>query len=486
MTEKNSDALRKLDELRGSLDGLGHLIGGEIVRGTATFTVTAPWIDEPLGESPEAQEAELEAAVRAARAAQPAWAATSGEERTAILLSIADAIEANAERIGDVLAAETGKPLRIARGEPMGAAAHIRYFAALEPAEEVIKDDDVERIIVVREPLGVVASITPWNGPLLMLANKVATALRCGNTVVAKPSPFTPFSSLLFGEIVRDLVPAGVINVIAGGDAIGQALTQHPEVDMVSFTGSIRAGQAITAQSAEGLKRLQLELGGNDAAVVLPDVDVDEVAERIYRGAFALSGQICAAIKRLYVHEDIIDDLTDALVEIAERQQLGSPWDPETTMGPLTTRPQYERVLGLINNAVDGGATLRTGGETIEHGGFFITPAIVTGVDHGVPLVDEEQFGPALPIMSFTDVEEVLERVNGTQYGLGGSVWSQDIDQAVAIARRIESGSAWINRHPHVGADVPFGGMKLSGVGREGGPESYEEFTAAKTISILK
>jgi len=475
----------RLAELREGLIGIGHLIDGEIVPSAETFTVIAPWADRPLAECPSAGRPELDRAVAAAKRAQPTWAADEAE-RQRVLHAIADALEGQKERIGEVIAAETGKPIAIATGEVVGAAAHIRYHADEEIPVETLRDDDTETVLVVHEPIGVVAAITPWNGPLLMLANKIAAALRPGNTIVAKPSPFTPFSALLFGEVVRDLVPAGVINVLAGGDELGIMMTQHPDVSMVSFTGSIRAGQAIMEQSAKGLRRLQLELGGNDAALVLPDVDVAEIAPRIYRGAFALSGQICAAIKRLYVHESIADDLVAALAEIARTHRPGSPWDPETTMGPSTTKPQFELVRGLIEDAVEHGAHVVTGGHVLDRPGYFIEPTILTGVDHGVRVVDVEQFGPVLPVMTYRDVDEVLDRVNGTQYGLGGSVWSKDVAEAMRIARRFQSGSTWINRHPHVGADVPFGGVKLSGVGREGGPRSFEAFSEPKTISILK
>ena len=476
---------QRLAELREQLAGVGHLIDGEIVRDAATFTVVAPWADQPLAECPSASPADLDRAVAAAKRVQPAWAADeAARQRT--LHAVADALEAQKDRIGAAIAGETGKPIAIATGEVVGAAAHIRYHADEEIPVETIRDDDTETVLVVHEPIGVVAAIVPWNGPLLMLANKIAAALRPGNTIVAKPSPFTPFSALLLGEVVRDLVPAGVINVLAGGDDLGVAMTQHPDVSMVSFTGSIRAGQAIMAQSAQGLRRLQLELGGNDAALVLPDVDVAEIAPRIYRGAFALSGQICAAIKRLYVHESIADELVAALAAIAKTHRPGTPWDPETTMGPSTTKPQYELVKGLIDDAVASGANVVTGGHALDRPGYFIEPTILTGVDHGVRVVDVEQFGPVLPVMTYTDLDEVLERVNGTEYGLGGSVWSKDVAEAMRIARRFQSGSTWINRHPHVGADVPFGGVKLSGVGREGGPRSFEAFTEPKTISILK
>jgi len=485
MSKLTNEDLTKLEEIRAQLADVGQLIDGEIVRSAETFTVMAPWADQPLAECPSASDAELERAMAAAKAAQPDWARDEFE-RQRVLHAAADALEAEKERIGAVIAAETGKPIAIATGEVMGAAAHMRYHADEIIPVETLVDDATQTVMVVHEPLGVIVAITPWNGPLLMLANKTAAALRAGNTVVAKPSPFTPFSSLLFGEVLRGIVPNGVVNILAGGDSLGVAMTQHPEAAMVSFTGSIRAGQAIMAQSAQGLRRLQLELGGNDAAVVLPDVDVTEIAPRIYRGAFALSGQICAAIKRLYVHESIAAELLDELKAIAETHQPGSPWSPETTMGPSTTKPQYEFVKELIDEAVDAGATVVTGGRALDRPGYFIEPTILTDVDHGIRVVDVEQFGPVLPVMTFSDVDEVLERVNSTDYGLGGSVWTKDLDVAVALARRFESGSTWINRHPHVGADVPFGGVKLSGIGREGGPKSYESFTEAKTISILK
>ncbi|GGH36966.1 aldehyde dehydrogenase family protein [Microbacterium album] len=472
-----------LSQLAADLDGIGHLVGGRVVREATSFDVVAPWSGAILAECPEASPELLDEAMASARAALPAWRADL-EQRRRALIDIAERLEGAEERLGRVISAETGKPAPIGRGEVRLAAAHARWYAGAELPVDTLVDSPELSVQVVRDPVGVVAAIVPWNGPVVMLLNKISAALLVGDTVVAKPSPFTPFSALLVGDLIRDLVPAGVVNILAGGDDIGVAMTKHRQTDMIAFTGSIEAGRAIMAAAAPTLKRVLLELGGNDAAIVMPDVDVQAIAPHLYRGAFGLSGQICAAIKRLYVHEDVHDEVVAALAEIARAAQPGDPWDPGTTMGPSTTRPQFERVTELIEDALAAGGTAVTGGAPLDRPGFFIPPTIVTGVGPGVRLVDEEQFGPALPVIRFSDVDRAIDEVNFSDYGLGGSVWTADLERGTELARRLESGGAWVNRHPHVGAEIPFGGAKQSGVGREGGRLGIDAFCELKTVTI--
>lgn len=470
-------------KIKEQLVGIGHLVDGEIVAGDGTFEVVAPWSGEFLAACPDASVGLLDRAMAAARRALPAWAQDTDGRRRA-LVALAEALEANAEDLGRVNSAETGKPAPIGTGEIRGAAAHARWYAEQTLPVDTLVDNDEELIQVVREPVGVVAAIVPWNGPILMLVNKIAACIVAGDTVVAKPSPFTPLTSLLVGALLKDIVPAGTVNVLAGGDQLGKALSSHAETDLVAFTGSVEAGRSIMAAGAPTLKRMLLELGGNDAAIVLPDADLTDVIPKLYRGAFALGGQICAAIKRLYVHESIFQQVVDGLAELARQARPGGPWEEGVTMGPLTTRPQFDRVRALIDDALAAGGTAVTGGAPLDRPGFFIPPTIITGLAKGSRLVDEEQFGPALPVLPFSEVDDVIDEANSTEYGLGGSIWTSDVQHGLALARRLHTGGAWVNRHPLVGAAVPFGGAKQSGVGREGGALGLDAFCELRTLSV--
>jgi acyl-CoA reductase-like NAD-dependent aldehyde dehydrogenase len=469
--------------IAAQLAGLGHLVAGEIVPGDATFAVVAPWNGRVLAACPDASMELLDRAMAAAREALPAWAADVDGRRRALTV-LADVLDANAAELGRVNSAETGKPAAIGIGEIRGAAAHARWFAEQTLPVDTLVDTDQELVQVVREPVGVVAAIVPWNGPILMLVNKIAASILAGDTVVAKPSPFTPLTSLLLGALLADVVPAGAVNILAGGDALGRAMSRHAETDLVAFTGSVEAGRSIMAAGAPTLKRMLLELGGNDAAIVLPDADVADIVPKLYRGAFALGGQICAAIKRLYVHESFFQQVVDGMADLARQARPGAPWEDGVTMGPITTRPQFERVRGLIDDALAAGGTAVTGGAPLDRDGYFIPPTIITGVGRGTRLVDEEQFGPALPIIPFSDVDAVIDEANGTEYGLGGSIWTSDVQEGLRLARRLQTGGAWVNRHPLVGAAVPFGGAKQSGVGREGGVLGLDGFCELKTVSV--
>jgi acyl-CoA reductase-like NAD-dependent aldehyde dehydrogenase len=458
-----------------------HLINGELVRGTETFTVINPATEEVVGECPAATPDLVEAAMQAAKAALPEWGRDE-ERRRAAIIEMADRLAQHAGLLAHVLALESGKTF--AGFEVKGAEMHARFWANFPIPVDTIHDDATQRVTLERFPVGVVAAITPWNGPLVMLLNKLACALLVGNTVVAKPSPFTPLSTLVLGSLLRDVFPPGVVNLIAGDDEVGKAIVAHPLTNLISFTGSVEAGKAIARSAADDLKRVCLELGGNDAAIVLPDANLETAVPKLYRGAFAMSGQICVAIKRLYVHSSVYDQVVEEMTRIAESQKLGGPFEDGTTMGPLTTRPQFERVSGLVDDARAAGAQVFTGGERIDRPGFFYRPTLIGNVAPGVRIVDEEQFGPALPLIRYDDVDDAIDAANSTSYGLGGSIWTSDVDRGVDLARRLESGSAWVNRHPAVGPDLPFGGFKHSGLGRENGAPGIDHFSELKTVSV--
>jgi acyl-CoA reductase-like NAD-dependent aldehyde dehydrogenase len=370
--------------------------------------------------------------------------------------------------------------------EVMGAAIWFRYTASLEIPTEVLQDDEQGRIELRRRPLGVVAAITPWNFPLLLAVWKIAPALLAGNSVVIKPSPFTPLTTLKLGEILRPILPPGVVNVLSGGNELGSWMTGHPIPRKISFTGSVATGKKVAAAAAPDLKRTTLELGGNDPAIVLGDVDPRATAQKIFWGAFENSGQICSAIKRVYVPEALYGTLVNELAELARSVKVGNGLEAGTQLGPLNNAPQFERVKELVEDARKNGARIVTGGKPLADKGYFYAPTIVADIDDGARLVDEEQFGPALPVIPYRNVEDAIERANATHFGLSASVWSGDAEQATAVARQLECGTAWVNQHLAIAPNLPFGGAKWSGIGVENGPWGLLGFTEIQVVNVAK
>lgn len=456
------------------------VIGGSEVPGRTRFVVEDPATGEPVGEAPDCTRRELDDAMDAARRAFREWRANENQRR-ALLLRIAEEIDALAEWLATLLTREQGKPLAQAREEIHAAATWCRFTAELPIPTEVAQDDDRARIEVHRRPLGVVAAITPWNYPFALAAWKVAPALLAGNTVVLKPSPFTPLCTLALGELVRSILPPGVLNVVSGGDELGAWMTTHPAVRKISFTGSVATGKKVARAAAEDLKRVTLELGGNDAAIILDDVDSADAAERLFWGAFVNSGQVCSAIKRLYVPRSRHDEIVDRLAERARDARIGHGLEPDTELGPLNNAPQLDRVARLADDARRSGGTFVAGGSAIEGDGYFFEPTIVTGLDDGAALVAEEQFGPILPILAYDDADEAVERANDTSYGLSGSVWSSRPERAAEIAARLDCGTTWVNQHMVILPHVPFGGLASSGIGVENGPWGLLEFMEIQT-----
>src|SRR5262249_55364412 len=345
-----------------------------------------------------------------------------------------------------LLTQEQGKPLPQARWEIDWAIGTLRYFAALDLPTVVLKEDTRQKVVRQHKPLGVVAAITPWNLPILLLMIKAAPALLAGNTVVAKPAPTTPLTTLKFGELCARILPPGVVNIIVDQNDLGTALTTHPDVAMVAFTGSTATGKKVMASAAGTLKRLTLELGGNDAAIVLDDVDPKDVALKIDVAATFISGQACIAIKRLYVHESIYDAVCDELGRLARETVVGDGMEPGTQMGPIQNKAQFERVKGFLEDARRHGKIV-AGGSALQRDGYFVQPTIVRDIADNARLVREEHFGPAVPVLRFSDLDEVIARANDTEFGLGGSVWSSDPNRAFDVARRIHSGTVWVNQH---------------------------------------
>lgn len=461
-----------------------HTIDGRTVPGESSFGVVNPATGEVFAEAPACSRAQLDAAMEAAAKAFRSWSRDEKPRREA-LRACAAAIKARIGELAPILTREQGKPLARATEELVGTAVWFQYTASLEIPVEVVQDDDKVRIEVRRRPHGVVGAITPWNYPVMLAAWKVAPALLAGNTVVLKPSPYTPLSTLKLGEILRDALPPGVLNVVSGGDELGAWITSHPLVRKISFTGSVATGKKVAASAAPDLKRVTLELGGNDAAILLDDVDPKRVAEKLFWGAFSNSGQVCSAIKRLYVPEALHQPVVDALAEVARSVKVGDGLQDGVQLGPVNNEPQYRRVLELVEDARQRGAKIISGSDVPERG-YFIAPTLVTGVEEGTRLVDEEQFGPALPILPYHDLDEALERANATQYGLSGSVWSADPGRASEIAGRLECGTAWVNQHLAIVPNAPFGGAKWSGIGVENGPWGLLGFTELQTVNIAK
>lgn len=451
-----------------------------------TRDILDPATGAVIGRAPVHTVDDLDRAVAAAKVAQPAWATLGHERRSELLLAAADAIDANAEALAHLLSREQGKPLNgpNARFEVGGASGWMRAAAATPLETEVVFDDGQTHAELTYRPIGVVGAIGPWNWPQMITVWQIAPALRMGNTVVVKPSEYTPLSVLALVHVINSVLPEGVLHVVSGGRDVGAALSTHPAVGKVMFTGSTATGKAIIRSSADTVKRLTLELGGNDAGIVLPDVDPKAIAEGLFWGAFINTGQTCAALKRLYVHEDVYDAVCDALVDVARAMPMGVGVDEQNVLGPLQNRRQFEIVDRLVESAKASDARVLLGGEPDrDQPGHFYPTTLVADIDHDAPLVREEQFGPVLPIIRYRDLDEVIERANGVDVGLGASVWSADREQARAVAARIDAGTVWINSHGGVHPMVPFGGAKQSGYGLEFGVEGLKALGVPQVIN---
>jgi acyl-CoA reductase-like NAD-dependent aldehyde dehydrogenase len=461
------------------------LINGRLTPGALSMDVLNPSTEEVVAKCPRADKAQLMEAVAAAKAAFPAWSKTPLKERGALIHKLADALMARQEEFARLLVQEQGKPLPMAMWEVAGTAGSLHYFASLDLPEKVLKDDAESKIVLQHAPLGVVAAITPWNFPLILLAIKLGPGLLAGNTMIVKPAPTTPLTTLLLGEIFAEIFPAGVANFIADQNDLGDALTGHPDIAKVAFTGSTATGRKVMASVASTLKRLTLELGGNDAAIILDDVDPKEVAPKIFGGATMNSGQVCLAIKRVYAPEKMYDELCDELAKLAKEAVVGDGFEQGTQMGPLQNKMQFEKVKGFLEDAKKNGKVI-AGGEPLDRPGYFIPPTIVRDIPDEARLVQEEQFAPILPVLKYSSVDDAIARANDSEYGLGGTVWTKDLQKGYEIASQILSGTVWVNKHLDLPNEIPFGGAKQSGLGVEYGQEGLEEFTQAKTVNLAK
>ncbi|MEU1424012.1 aldehyde dehydrogenase family protein [Kitasatospora sp. NPDC005751] len=433
------------------------------------FAVLDPATGEAFDEAPDQRPEELDTVVGRAHQAWRGWRADPAA-RTRALLAAADAVEAAGAELAPLLTREQGKPLAESSAEVARTAARLRYFAGLAPVPRPIDDGRPVRSEVRWRSLGPVAAIVPWNFPLQLAAAKFAPALAAGNTVVLKPSPFTPLATRLLGSVLAGALPEGVLTIVTGLEPLGARLVSHPGIRHVSFTGSIPTGRAVAAGAAPSLARVTLELGGNDAAILLEDVDVERIADRLFWAAFRNCGQVCMAVKRVYAPARLRDQVVEALAQRARAAVVGPGLDPGTQLGPLNNAPQLARVEHYTARALADGARAAAGGHRLDRPGHFFAPTVLADVPPDSPVVTQEQFGPVLPVLAYRSVDEAVAAANDTGFGLGGSVWGTDLDRAEAVADRLECGTAWINHHAELSLAQPFAGIKESGVGVAGGP----------------
>jgi len=474
------------------------LIGGVLVEaeGGKVVDVINPATGSAFDQVPDASQGDLNRAVASAKEAFKTWRSTPFEERAACLIKFADLVTANADRLAEALSKEQGKPFAAAKGEAMGVAGQCRELAKIgDLPVEILHEDEKIRQELHMLPRGVVGGITPWNFPLAMAANKLLPGVITGNTIVLKPSPYTPVATAMLSEFAVEAFPPGVMNILTGGDNLGQWMVEHPDIVHISFTGSKATGSRILKTGADRIKKITLELGGNDPAIVLPDADIKKVGPQIFGRAMFNTGQVCVAVKRVFVHESQYDEMVDVMKSAAEKAQttFGDGMNPKSRFGPINNKMQLERVDGLVQDAIKDGASIITGGKRFDPTGsnpdaFFYEPTIVANVAEGSRIVDEEQFGPVIPILKYKDVDEAIARANATDYGLGGSVWTSDPNgKGLEVAKQIEAGNVWVNDHMASHPSAPFGGIKMSGIGREGGGKiGLSEFVEMKALKINK
>ncbi|MEU6559491.1 aldehyde dehydrogenase family protein [Nocardia nova] len=463
-----------------------HTIGGRRYTSPTTFAVVNPATRDVIASVPDATAEQLDDAVAAARAAFASWSTTDIRERQDLVSAIGDRIEQHAEEFMALLTREQGKPRAGAEFEIFGSIAWCREMATMSLDEEIVEETG-DRLVVTRHtPIGVVGGIIPWNFPVILAMWKIIPALVTGNCIVVKPSQFTPLTALKLAEVCQDILPPGVFSVISGDGAdLGKWITAHPGIDKVAFTGSTATGKDVMRASAGTLKRVTLELGGNDPAIVLPDVDIEAVVPQVFWAAFQNSAQFCNAAKRIYVHQDIYEDFRAAFVEFARTIKVGNGADADTALGPIQNEPQYRKVAEYITDCHANGHRFALGGELDRTApGWFVPVSIVDNPPEDSRIVREEPFGPIVPLLMWNDEADVITRANDTRYGLGASVWSADVEAAQRIGRRLEAGTVWLNEIHQYTPYSPNGGHKESGIGCENSVYGLREYTNTQTVTL--
>lgn len=462
-------------------------IDGKSQVASDTFDVFNPANRAVIAKAPDASKAQLDEAVAAARKAFPEWSAIGWSQRQKALIALADAIEQNAEDFMRLLTREQGKSRAGAEWEIGGSAIWFREIAKQSLEDEIVEDTPQRRVVTRFTPLGVVGAIAPWNFPLLLAVWKIAPALLAGNCIVVKPSPFTPLCTLKFGELCRKILPPGVLNVVSGGDALGKWMTAHPGIDKISFTGHTETGKHVMRSAADNLKRVTLELGGNDPAIVLADVDPKAIAPQLFWAAFQNNAQFCNSTKRLYVHEKVYDEVLAELVAYTAQVKVGDGAEPDTQLGPIQNEQQYKKVLEYFEDCRSNGYRFAAGGAVDRNArGWFIPVTLVDNPPEHSRIVAEEPFGPILPVLKWKDEDEVIRRANDTRYGLGASVWGRDLAVVQRIGSKLQAGTVWLNEIHQYSPYQAFGGHKESGVGCENSLHGLMEYTNWQTITLNK
>lgn len=473
----------------GDLPALQHSIAGRPAPSTSTETIDVfdPCSGEKIAAVPAGTAEDVDAAVAAARGAGREWAATTPKERSLVLLRIADRIEGAAEQLARLESLDTGKPLSVSGDDVAQAVDTFRFMAgALRTTTSAAADEFVadHLSVIHREPVGVVGVITPWNYPLLMAAWKIAPILGAGNTLVLKPSEITPLATLKLAELVADLLPDGAFNVVTGtGPVVGQRLSTHPDVALVALTGSVGSGKAVATSAAGSLKRVHLELGGKAPVVVFADADLAAAASSLRAAGYWNSGQECGAGCRVLVHASVAEELTRLLVAEVESLVVGEPGaGDDVEIGPLVSQGHYEKVVGFLDRAREAGTTAAVGGGPAEGPGWFVAPTVLVDVPAGAECAREEIFGPVVTVETFTDEEEAVTRANEVVYGLAASVWTRDAARSHDVARRLDFGTVWVNCHLVLASEVPWGGFKGSGYGRDLSIYALDDFSRTKHV----
>ena len=477
---------RHLERFRDK--GVLNLIGGEDVSGSETFQTHSPVDETLIANVARGMAADIDLAAQAAKAAFPAWAAMSGDKRKALLHRIADGIEARAEEIALCECWDTGQAWRFMSKAALRGAENFRFFAdlALSARDGKTLPTPDHLNVTSRHPIGPVGVITPWNTPFMLSTWKIAPALAAGCTVVHKPAEFSPLTARLLAEICREAgLPAGVLNLVNGlGEEAGKALTEHPDIKAIAFVGESRTGSMIMKQGAETLKRVHFELGGKNPVVVFDDADLDRALDAVIFMIYSLNGERCTSSSRLLVQETIADEFHAKLAERVNRIRVGHPLDPETEVGPLIHKTHFDKVMSYVGIGRQDGATLAAGGERIGDTGWFVRPTLFTNARSDMRIAQEEVFGPFLTSLTFRDEAEALGIANSTAYGLTGYVWTQDLTRALRFSDAMEAGMIWVNSENVRHLPTPFGGVKASGIGRDGGDWSFEFYMEQKNTAF--